>query len=226
MRIMLVVSLIVILITVPVCASVSVSPVIVDSDNVKKGDLFRILCEQKAEDSLEIQLSLALFDQDPLGNVYFLEDPDSVLEVRRILQLKQEKITLDPQGKAVVELELLDDNFTNLYAVLFVKPLQSTISTRFAVLLLLSSQDVKERVQISTWEQKAESLELTVVNSGLRHGLWEGELLLYDQQGNLSEQRSIASGLVLAGRSREWGIALPSWVNHVELKGARRELDR
>lgn len=207
-------------------ANFSVSPVIIEGTNIKKGNIFRVVCEQGTSEILDVQLSLALFDQDEAGNVYFLEDPSSVAKVQGFLDLKTEVLTLNPQTKSTVEIGILDDNFTSLYAVLFVKPKQLSIATRFAVLLLLSTQNLREQVQVSTWEKRAENLELTIVNNGSRHGLWQGELLLYDGQGNLSEKRSVQSGLVLAGRSREWGITLPSWVNRVELKNSERGVGR
>lgn len=56
-------------------AKVSVSPVIIEATEVKKGDVFRVWCAQKGSEPLNVQLSLALFDQDGEGNVFFLEDP-------------------------------------------------------------------------------------------------------------------------------------------------------
>lgn len=207
-------------------AKVSVSPVIIEATEVKKGDVFQVWCAQEGSEPLNVQLSLALFDQDGDGNVFFLEDPESVHLAHRVLRLEQEQFSIGPQEQHGVEIEVLEDDFTSFYAVLFVKPDQPGIPTRFAVLFLLSSSGLREEVTVSTWEQKAESLELTIVNSGTRHGLWRGELLLYGSSGNLNEKREVQSGVVLAGRSREWGISLPAWVQHVELTTPRQGADR
>ena len=207
-------------------ASVSVSPVIIEATKVKKGDIFRVLCGHGGAEPLEVQLSLALFDQAEDGSVFFLEDAQSIQLAQAVLGLEREHFSLAPQGEYSVEIEVLQENFNSLYAVLFVKPDQPGVPTRFAVLFLLSSNGLREKMAISTWQQKEESLELTIVNSGTRHGFWQGELLLYDSNGNLSEKRQVQSGVVLAGRSRAWDISLPLWVQRAELATPKQGVER
>ena len=226
MRILVTVSLVLFLTSGQGLAKVSVSPVIIEATNVKKGDTFQVWCEQDGTTPLDIHLSLALFDQNEDGSVYFLEDPHSIQRAGKVLSLGQEQLSLAPQGKSVLEIEVLQDDFTSFYAVLFVKPEQSALHTRFAVLLLLSTEGLEDEMRVSAWEHREQNLELTIVNDGSRHGLWQGELLLYDNQGNLGEKRSVQSGVVLAGRSREWEISLPAWVVKVELTTSVQGVER
>lgn len=61
-------------------------------------------------------------------------------------------------------------------------------------------------------------MTITVENSGLCHGFWAGELLLFDGEGKLAEKVSVQSGVVLPGRSRGLQVSLPGWVQQVEVR--------
>lgn len=201
---------------------VSVSPVIIEADDVHKGALFRITCRQDGEDDLDVQLAVALFDQEKDGNVRFLEDPQSVHEAAEILGLAHRKITLQPLSENVIEVEILRADFSSCYAVLFIKPEQAGTAARLAVLFLLATEGFQEELVVSSWRRMARNLELTIANEGERHGLWRGELLYYDAWNNLGERVEVQSGIVLAGRSRDWQISMPSWVKRVEVAGTQR----
>lgn len=199
-------------------AMVSVSPVIVEAVGVAEGQTFEVLCQNWGDQPIEMQLSLALFDQSETGGVVFLEDPEAVHRASGFLTLHTDALSLDPNGEDVVRVELIDNSFDNLYAVLFVKPRQVGVQTRFAVLFLLSTSVNKlANMTVSSWVQQEDALTLTVENHGLRHGLWEGEVHLYDASDQVGEKRQITSGVVLAGRSRGVQVPLPSWVRRVEV---------
>ncbi len=198
-------------------ATVSVSPVIIEAAQVRAGQAFAIVCQNWGEQSIELQLSLALFDQDETGGVVFLEDGEAVRRATEMLALNHEVLILEPKGQDIVQVELTRDDFDHLYAVLFVKPTQGGVPTRFAVLFLLSTSEDRANVAVSSWMQQGEALAFTVHNSGLRHGLWEGELHLFDAFNQLGERRKVTSGVVLAGRSRGVQVPLPRWVHRVEL---------
>lgn len=220
-------SLVIILVSVgSCCGKVSVSPVIVEAMNVKKGDHFEIYCQQRGEQAIAVNLSLSLFDQDAEGSVFFLEDFHSVQKAEGLLALEQNEFSLESGGKHSVQVEVLRDDFNSTYVVLFVKPDHPGIPTRFAVLFLLSTTGLREEMSVSSWQQNEQALELTVVNKGLRHGLWQGELLCYDSGGKLGEKMQVQSGLVLAGRSRGVEVGLPDWVKRVELQSFQRGVGR
>ena len=198
-------------------AAVSVSPVIIEAVEVKRGQIFEILCQNGNQHEVTIELSLALFDQDETGRVLFLEDAAEVERAGSALAVDTGEFCLEPGGERTVRLELVEDDFDHLYAVLFVTPRRGGVQTRFAVLLLLSTVDSQLEMSVLSWEKQADALALTVENRGLRHGLWEGELLLYDELDQLAEQRRISSGVVLACRSRGVEVPLPPWVYRVEI---------
>lgn len=198
-------------------ATVSVSPVIVEAARVQAGQFFEIACENWGEQDLDLQLSLALFDQDERGRVVFLEDVEAVRRAKEVLNLDREVLFLETQAKSIVRVELTQDDFDHLYAVLFVKPKQGGVPTRFAVLFLLSTSESQANLSVSSGVQEGEALAFTVHNKGLRHGLWEGELHLFDASDQLGERRKVTSGVVLAGRSRGVQVSLPHWVQRVEI---------
>lgn len=198
-------------------ATVSVSPVIVEAVQVEAGQVFAIVCQNWGEQNIEMQLSLALFDQDETGSVVFLEDGEAVRRAKEALTLDREALFLEPQEQGIVQVELTRDDFDHLYAVLFVKPTQRGVLTRFAVLFLLSTSEDKANVSVSSWVQQGEALAFTVHNNGLKHALWEGELHLFDAFDQLGEKRKVTSGVVLAGRSRVVPVALPRWVQRIEI---------
>lgn len=201
-------------------AKMSVSPVIIEAVQVQAGDSFEIVCQHWGDDILEIQLSLALFDQNEGGSVVFLEEPWAVQSASDVLSLDKKHFALQPKGQETVRIQVNRDDFDHLYAVLFVKPNQPGVHTRFAVLFLLSTSGRQPDMAVSFWEQKEQALAMTVQNDGLRHGLWEGELLCFDAADELAERLVVQSGVVLAGRSRGVEITLPSWVKRVEILAA------
>lgn len=217
MRLVLFCLMIVLLVQIPALAKLSVYPVIIEAEQVQKGDTFTIVCKQEGDTPLEIQLSVAQFDQAQDGSVEFREDDAAAWEAAQTLGLTSDRFTLKPFGQETIEVNLLKADFHNFYGVLFIKPLQAAISTRLAVLFLLSTVEEQEKVEVASFRYIEEKLELTVINEGERHGLWEGELLYYDSQDTLLDRIAVQSGIVLAGRSRNWAIDLPSWVKRVEV---------
>lgn len=203
-------------------AKLSVSPVIIEAVNVAQGHSFEIICQHLGPESLEVELSLALFDQDGAGRVVFLEDQASITRARDVLNLESENLFLEPNQQQAVSVQVTRDDFEHLYAVLFVKPKQAGIPTRLAVLFLLSTTDGATELNISSWEHKAGTLSLTVLNSGASHGLWEGELLYFDAEGQLGKTVAVQSGIVLAGRSRGLEVELPPWVRRIEISSDPR----
>lgn len=199
-------------------AQVSVAPVIVEAVQVQKGQVFEIFCQNWGEEAIGISLSLALFDQQETGNVVFLENGEALQRVNEVLSLDQDAIVLEAQQKSAIRVELIGDDFDNTYAVLFVKPNQVGVQTRFAVLFLLSTaaNEIVE-MSISPWVKEGDDLTFTVQNNGLRHSPWEGEIHFFDALDQLSEKREITSGLVLAGRSRDIRVPLPSWVQRADI---------
>lgn len=198
-------------------AAVSVSPVIIEAVQVQLGQSFEIVCQNAGTEELDFQLSLALFDQSEDGSVFFMEDSEAIQRVEETLILEKKDFTLPAGGMESLKLRLAREDFDHLYAVLFVKPRQPGIQTRFAVLFLLSTSGKEASLAVASLEHKEELLAFSVQNSGLRHGLWEGELLCFDAGDILGETLSIRSGVVLAGRSRDVEVSLPSWVARVEL---------
>jgi len=198
-------------------ATISVYPVIIEAVEVRRGQFFEIVCQNWHEHEVSMELSLALFDQDEAGRVVFLEDEGAVQRAADALTVDTREFSLMPREERKVCLELQRDNFDHLYAVLFITPRQGGVQTRFAVLFLLSTAASELEVSVSYWEKQPEALALTVQNKGLRHGLWEGELLLFDESNQLGEKWKISSGVVLAGRSRGLEVPLPPWVQRVEI---------
>lgn len=196
---------------------VSVSPVVVEALEVKKGHCFEIFCFQQGEQPVPVLLSLALFDQDEEGRVIFLEDEQSVQKARSLLVLDAQEFCLEPGEKKKVQVTVAEAPASSSYIVLFVKPKQAGIATRLAVLFLLSAAGSEEEVKVVSWRRWQQSLALTLENRGERHGLWVGELLFYDSRGNIGEKLAIKSGVILAGRRRNLRIGLPAWVDWVEV---------
>lgn len=217
MRILWFVLLFLVLSTNPGFANISVSPVIIESAHIRVGDTFEILCQNWQDDEIEVQLSLALFDQDGGGSVFFLENAENKQRAKETLWIEEESFDLKPQGQKTIRVQVQKVDFDHLYAVLFVKPKQIGVQTRFAVLFLLSASGHQADMSVVSWEQKEQALALIVQNSGLSHGLWQGELLCFDAGDRLAETRSVASGVVLAGRSRGVEVGLPGWVARVEI---------
>lgn len=199
-------------------AKIAVSPVLHEEARVQAGQRFAVTCHHRGEEPLEVEASLALFDQDAWGKAVFLDDQDSVARAEQLLSVHPRRFWLEPGAKEVVQVEVVQDSFEHLYAVLFLKPVQSSLQTRLAVLFLLSTGQQRPRVGVAAWERSGKALTLTLENSGLSHGLWEGELLLFDAAGQLGETRQVQSGLVLPGRCRGLEVSLPGWVENVEIR--------
>ncbi len=203
-------------------AQVSVAPVIVEAVQVRTGQVFEILCQNWGEDAISISLSLALFDQQEAGNVVFLEDATALQRAKEVLSLDQDALLLGPHQQSAIQVKLTQDDFDNMYAVLFVKPHQAGVQTRFAVLFLLSTAgDEGMDMSITSGVKDGDALTFTVQNHGLRHGPWEGEVHFFDASDQLSEKRQITSGVVLAGRSRSVQVPLPNWAHRADIHPAR-----
>lgn len=198
-------------------AAVSVSPVIIEAVEVQEGQTFEIVCRHQGEEEIPLQLSLALFDQDEMGGVVFLEDTEATKKARALLTLDKEEFWLAPNGEEAVQVRLGGDDFDHLYAVLFVRSSEPGLQIRFAVLFLLTTLARQGEVTVSSFHHQEEALIFILQNTGLSHGLWEGVLHCFDAADRLGEKRSLQSGLVLAGRSRAVEVALPSWVERVEI---------
>lgn len=198
-------------------AKFTVSPVIVEGENVQAGNSFIVTCQNWGSEELEIEFSLALFDQGAEGSVFFLEDELSIQRAQEALSLSHENLTLEQYSQKLIEVTLERDDFDHLYVALFVKPKLSGVPTRLAVLFLLSTLGNQAELDISSWERREDNLSLTVQNSGRSHGLWQGELLCFDAAGELAKKVAVQSGIILAGRSRGVEVNLPSWVQSVEL---------
>ena len=85
---------------VPLQAKLSVSPVIIEAEQVKAGQSFAVLLRQEGQKPLELELSWALFDQDPAGSVVLLEDPDSVKRAEGLLAVEPSRLVVQP-GESV-----------------------------------------------------------------------------------------------------------------------------
>ena len=203
-------------------ATVSVAPVVIEAVEAQAGQVFSIVCQNWGEEDVSVDLSLALFDQDEFGRVVLLESTEAVAKAAQFLTIPRDVLSLGAKEQEIIQVELVEDTFDNLYAVLFIKPRQGGIQARMAVLLLLSTAagDTQTELAISSWRKEDEGLHLTIENHGPRHGPWEGELHFFDASNQLSEKRQIRSGLVLVGRSRGLDVALPSWVHRVEILSA------
>lgn len=199
-------------------ASIAVAPVIIEADQVQAGQVFTVVCSHGGEEPLEVALSLALFDQDAWGRVILMEDEASVARAEEALSLERRRFLLQPGQSEAVQVQLAHADFQHLYAVLFLRPVRPGPSTRLAVLFLLSSGEGTPSLDLSGWEQRGTDLTITVENSGLCHGFWAGELLLFDGEGKLAEKVSVQSGVVLPGRSRGLQVSLPGWVQQVEVR--------
>jgi hypothetical protein len=198
-------------------AALSVAPVIIEAAKVQAGQTFEVVCRNQGEEEIHLRLSLALFDQDEMGSVVFLEDAEAVQKARDVLLLDLEELSLEPKGKETVEVRLGGDDFDHLYAVLFIQSNEPGVQIRFAVLFLLSTAGNQADVSVVASRHHQQVLRFTVENGGRRHGPWEGELHLFDSAGQLGEKLPLTSGLVLAGRSRSVEVSLPGWVERVEI---------
>ncbi len=199
-------------------AKVSISPVIMTAEEVQKGQVFKFHCSSDTEATVAVELSLALFDQDSAGRVVFLEDEGSVQKAAGLLALNKDEFYLEPYGEETIEVSVLADLPKSLSAVLFVKADQPGIPTRLAVLLLLSSKGTEDQVIMTSWRRGEESVAVRLENKGDKAGLWRGHLLLYNSLGSLAARIDLESGLVLAGRSRDFKVNLPAWASRVELQ--------
>jgi len=199
-------------------AKIAVSPVLHEEARVQAGQRFAVTCHHRGEEPLEVEASLALFDQDAWGKAVFLDDQDSVARAEQLLSVHPRRFWLEPGAKEVVQVEVVQDSFEHLYAVLFLKPVQSSLQTRLAVLFLLSTGSGEAALDVASWAHRGEALTLQVENSGGSHGLWAGELLLFDGDGRLGDTMQVRSGVVLPGRSRGLEVSLPSWVEKVEIR--------
>ncbi len=208
-------------------ATVSVSPVVLEAVQVEVGQVFQIFCQNWGEEEITMDLTLALFDQDESGSVIFLEDAQGRARAKKTLNVDVETLSIEPNGRDVIQVELLQDDFDHLYAVLFIKPRQGGIQTRFAVLFLLSTAGSEGAdMTVLALDKQHESLTFTVQNNGLRHGPWQGELHFFDVADQLNEKRQISSGLILAGRRRGVQVSLPPWVHRVEVRSSWPEQTR
>ncbi|NLJ80751.1 MAG: hypothetical protein GX335_06990 [Firmicutes bacterium] len=207
-------------------ARISVSPVVIEAEQVPKGASFLINCLQLNTQPVDVRLSLALFDQDEKGQIYFLEDKISIQKANSLLALENEGFRLEPGEEKNIKVEVARDFEDSVYAVLFVKPLQKGMPMRLAVLFLLSAGKAEEKVVLTSWTHWEQSLDLRVENQGRSPGLWLGEVLFYDSGGNLGKKMEVQSGVVLAGRTRDLRINLPSWVEAVDLRPRKAGLER
>lgn len=121
-------------------AKISVSPVVIEAGNVKEGDCFQIMFGRGGDEPVVVKLSLAQFERDQDGNIYFLEDEASIRKAREILKLAEETFPLDPNEQKVVEVQVATDDFSEFSGVLFAKSNQPGIPVRFAILFLLSAR--------------------------------------------------------------------------------------
>ena len=144
MRALFMAILLVILSSGPVWAQISVSPVIFQTAQVKAGDRFEVVCQQRGDQMLNISLSLALFERDPTEGVYFLEDGESLQKARSLLAIEEERLLLPAQGQVPIGVKVLRDDFHSAQVTLFIQVEQVGIKTRFAVLFLLASEEQDE----------------------------------------------------------------------------------
>ena len=84
-------------------AAVMVSPIILEVDDVTKGEVLVLELTGGAEHSKKMQLSMALFDQDRDGRIYFLEDPESVWKASSMIQVDTEPFLLKPREKKMFD---------------------------------------------------------------------------------------------------------------------------
>lgn len=210
-------TLVLLILAQPAQAKLSVSPVIVEEEKVTAGESFAIFFCHEGQEQLEVELSLALFDQDAWGSVVLLEDVESVAKAEEYLGLDQSRLCLAPGENQKVQVRVKRDDFDHLAAALLARPLQQGMPTRLAVLLLVSSGEVTSELCLSSWEQQGTELTLSVKNGGRAHGIWKGEVHLFDADGRLGDTLPIQSGVVLPGRRRDFQVSLPSWVRRVDV---------
>lgn len=203
-------------------AQVSVAPVIIEAVQVQPGQVFEVLCQNWGEEAVGVSLSLALFDQQETGNVVFLEDETALQKAAEVLSLDQDALLLGAYQQSSIQVTLNHTDFDNMYAVLFVQPNQVGVQTRFAILFLLSTAGTEVMdMSVSPGVMEGDAVTFTVQNHGLRHGPWEGEVHLFDAADQLSEKHQVTSGLVLAGRSRDVRVPLPSWAHRVDIRSSQ-----
>jgi hypothetical protein len=198
-------------------AAVSVSPVIVEATGVQKGQSFEILCENWSDEVLSLDLSLALFDRDEEGRVIFHEDEEARHKAREILKLDEEEVFLEPAGQSPVRIVLTRHDFDHLYAVLFVRPKQGGVPTRFAVLLLLSTSEEKTDVFQSSWIQQGKVFYPTVHDKRLNPDHCQGQCGLFRTNRFFCSIPPLKNGVALAGRRRGVGLSLPQGVQRVQV---------
>ncbi len=190
-------------------AGVLVSPAVVEAHAVQVGDEIVISCTEMAGREQLITLSLGLFDQDEYGRVVFYEDQPSRMRAAEIISLSHEQFYLQPHERRGITLRVNSADFLSSYVVVFVRPEQVGISSRLAVLLMLSTAVAREAVDLTDVRIGGRSLSLTFHNSGSMHGAAAGVVAAYDSAGELQGEFVVQSGRILPNRQRQTDLLLP-----------------
>lgn len=189
-------------------AGVLVSPVVVEAHAVQLGDEIVISCTEMSGSSQTVSLSLGLFDQDDDGRVVFIEDPAAQARASQIIELPETMVELAPYERKQIRLKVNAVDFKSSYVVVFVRPQHSRISSRLAVLLLLSTASARDDVELAQMNFNDNSLSLTFHNFGSRHGRAAGVVAIYDADGLMRGQFTVDSGRILPHRQRSTDLSL------------------
>jgi len=208
-------------------AGLMVSPVKVEAHDVSVGDEIVLNLAELAGQEQELHFSLGLFDQDEFGGVVLREDPESQAWAAKIIELSHSKIILAPYQQADIRLTINRADYASSYIVVFVTPKRSSgVSSRLAVLLLLSTEGAAEAIALTDVDFTSDKVLITFQNSGSRHGRGEGTLALYDESGLLLGEEYVDTGTILPGCHRRSEIPLHESLSPVYFTFQARELGR
>ena len=189
-------------------AGVLVSPAVVEAHAVQVGDEIVISCTEMAGREQLITLSLGLFDQDEHGRVVFYEDQPSRMRAAEIISLSHEQFYLQPHERRGITLRVNPADFLSSYVVVFVRPEQVGISSRLAVLLMLSTAVARRRWTRQMCASVAVLYPLTFTTQAACTGQprvsWP-----HDSAGELQGEFVVQSGRILPNRQRQTDLLLP-----------------
>ncbi len=196
-----------------------VAPVIIDANGVQVGDRFPVTVHNVGSVSHEVVVSWGWFDQDLNGQVVLLSQDERRETAEDYLVVTPSKLELQPQDKQTLWIAVHNNDFEAIYPVLFIDLPAATVSSRLAVLLLLTPHLIESELEVLMSEWLPEEVVVWVHNSVETHQSFQVTVEAYDQTGKRLDGFELPVNRILPQRSRWISIPISPGVQRLQITG-------
>ncbi len=199
-----VITLLLVLLWSGIGLAIMVSPVVIDAHAVELNDQFTITLTNPKTQSYRVELEWGHFILGDDGNV-ILEQDSSGFSAPDYLAIDAWHYDLDPESSVKVDITVINQDFLSISPVLYIKFNDGQISSRLAVLFVLSTFNPTQKLEVELLTANQKELRLRVFNPNNCHATFSGQAELYRKE-ELVEIAGIRSHLILANSYRELSL--------------------